>query len=201
MKLAVLGATGRTGRLVVQAAIKRGHTVTALTRGKPPSDQNNLKWVKGDIGSRRALHDLIEGQDAVISALGPNRQRQDVCSVATANLIAIGVKRLIVVSGAAVDAPDDSKDIVGRVVSYAVSKLSPAVFADKQHELSLLLGSEAEWTAARAPRLTDGNSRRPIRARLDRSAGTKVERIGLAEFCLDCAEHGSFVRQAPFVSN
>ena len=73
MKLAVLGATGRTGRLVVEAAQKRGHIVTALTRGTPPPDHETLKWVRGEISSRRALLETIERQDAVISAIGPTR--------------------------------------------------------------------------------------------------------------------------------
>ncbi len=32
MKLLVLGASGRTGRLVVEQALAAGHTVTALVR-------------------------------------------------------------------------------------------------------------------------------------------------------------------------
>ena len=201
MKLAVLGATGRTGRLVVAAARTRGHVVTALTRGKPAADQETLKWVRGDVGSRRVLWDMIDGQDAVISTLGPPRTGRDVCSTATATLIALGVKRLIVVSGAGVDFPGDRKDVAGRVVSYIVRRLSPAVFADKQREIALLQTSGIDWTAIRAPRLTDGRSGRPIQARLDRSPGNQIERTQLAEFCIEVAETGSFAGQAPFVSN
>jgi putative NADH-flavin reductase len=32
MRIAVIGATGRTGRQVVAQALARGHTVTAVTR-------------------------------------------------------------------------------------------------------------------------------------------------------------------------
>ncbi|WP_431192014.1 NmrA family NAD(P)-binding protein, partial [Staphylococcus aureus] len=32
MRVAVLGATGATGRLVVDELVRRGHTVVALTR-------------------------------------------------------------------------------------------------------------------------------------------------------------------------
>ena len=107
-KLAILGATGRTGRLIVKAT-ERGHIVTALTRGTPTADSEALKWVRGDIESRRALRETIEGQDVIISALGPSRERKDVCSAATASLIGLGVKRLIVISGAGVDAPAIAK--------------------------------------------------------------------------------------------
>ncbi|MEO6014225.1 MAG: NAD(P)H-binding protein [Devosia sp.] len=201
MKLAVLGATGRTGRLVVKAARARGHAVTALTRGRPGPDQSTLKWVRGDISSPRALRELVDGQDAVVSLLGPTKTASDVCSTATATLIGLGVSRLIVVSGAGTDAPGDQKDFIGRAVSYAVRKLSPSVFIDKQRELDLLVASKINWTAVRPPRLTDGKSGRPLRVGLVRSPGTKIERMTLAQFCVDIAEGNQFIQQAPFVAN
>lgn len=201
MHLAVLGATGRTGRLVVEAARKRGHIVTALTRGTPPSDHDTLKWVRGDINSRRALRETVERQDAVISALGPTRADLHICSAATARLIDLGVARLIVISGAAVDVSGDEKDLIGRAASAIVRLLSPAVFADKQHELSLLLTSDIDWTAVRSPRLTNKTSDRPIRVRLEKSPGTVIYRGTLARFCVAVAEGHLYSRQAPFVAN
>ena len=201
MHIAVLGATGRTGRLVVEAARKRGHVVTALTRGTPPPDQETLKWVRGDINSRRALLETVEGQEAVISALGPTKADLHICSAATARLIDLGVSRLVVISGAAVDVPGDEKDLVGRVVSGVVHMLSPAVFADKQREMSLLLNSDLDWTAVRPPRLTNKNSDRPIRVRLERSPGNVIDRGTLARFCVNVAENHLYSRQAPFVAN
>ncbi len=201
MHLAVLGATGRTGRLVVEAARKRGHVVTALTRGTPPPDQNTLKWVRGDIDSRHALLETVEGQEAVISALGPTKTDLHICSAATARLIDLGVKRLVVISGAAVDAPGDDKDLIGRAVSNVVRLLSPAVFADKQKELSLLVNSDIDWTAVRPPRLTNKTSGRPIRVRLEKSPGTVIDRGTLAWLCVDVAVSHLYSRQAPFVAN
>jgi len=176
MHLAVLGATGRTGRLVVEVARKRGHIVTALTRVTPPPDHETLKWVRGDINSRRALLETVERQEAVISALGPTRAELLVCSAATTRLIDLGVTRLVVISGAAIDVPGDNKDLIGRAVSDVIRTLSPAVFADKQRELSLLLNSDIDWTAVRPKRLTNRNSDRPLQVRLDRSPGAEIDR-------------------------
>ncbi|TMD53495.1 MAG: hypothetical protein E6I85_08270 [Chloroflexi bacterium] len=49
MKLVVLGATGRTGRLVVEQALAAGHTVTALVRSpeKLATSSSNLRVVAG----------------------------------------------------------------------------------------------------------------------------------------------------------
>ena len=124
-----------------------------------------------------------------------------ICSAATARLIDLGITRLVVISGAAVDVPGDDKDLIGRAVSGVVRMLSPAVFADKQREMSLLINSDIDWTAVRPPRLTNRNSDRPLQVRLDRSPGTVIDRGTLARFCVDVAEGDLYARQAPFVAN
>ena len=40
MKLAVIGANGKAGRLIVQEAIDRGHEVTAIVRNRDKLDVN-----------------------------------------------------------------------------------------------------------------------------------------------------------------
>lgn len=72
MKLLVFGATGGTGRQLVQQALAQGHVVTAFARDPakvtPPHD--NLSVVKGDILEPATVDAAVAGQDAVVSALG-----------------------------------------------------------------------------------------------------------------------------------
>src|SRR6202521_71231 len=72
MKLAVLGATGRTGRLVVEQALAAGHTVTALVRSpeKLTTSNSNLRVVTGKATDTSDVSRALEGADAVISTLG-----------------------------------------------------------------------------------------------------------------------------------
>ncbi|HEY0776785.1 MAG TPA: NAD(P)-binding oxidoreductase, partial [Gemmatirosa sp.] len=71
--LAVLGATGRTGRRVVEYALAAGLGVRALARA-PGSladlGHPRLTIVAGDAADPQAVADLVVGVDAVISALG-----------------------------------------------------------------------------------------------------------------------------------
>ncbi|MBC9726973.1 SDR family oxidoreductase [Streptomyces sp. TRM68367] len=72
MKLLILGATGPTGRHVVDLAIRGGDTVTVLAR-RPEAlndlaDQVNV--VAGDATSHNDVAKAMTGQDVVISALG-----------------------------------------------------------------------------------------------------------------------------------
>src|SRR5207237_10855750 len=68
----VLGATGRTGRLVVEQALAAGHTVTALVRSpeKVANGNANLRVVTGSATDKSDLARALEGADAVISTLG-----------------------------------------------------------------------------------------------------------------------------------
>lgn len=111
MLIGVLGATGRTGRRVVEQALQRGHSVRALTRRPEAAEERpKLTWVPGSSDSIEALENLVEGTDGIISAIGPRPGRErDTCSTATRNLIAAGIRRLVVVSGAGVTLPGDQK--------------------------------------------------------------------------------------------
>src|SRR5262245_53015865 len=72
MKLLVIGATGRTGRHVLEQGLQRGHIVTAFTRR--PDALNGLTGlaavVHGDALSLADVRNAVHGQDAVISAVG-----------------------------------------------------------------------------------------------------------------------------------
>lgn len=72
MKLLLFGATGGTGRKLVEQALELGHSVTAFARdpGKVKITHWNLRVVKGDILEPASVTAAVQGQDAVLSALG-----------------------------------------------------------------------------------------------------------------------------------
>src|SRR5437588_10426598 len=101
MNLVVLGATGRTGRLVVEQALAAGHTVTALVRSpeKLTTSSPNLRVVTGEATDRAAVSRALEGADAVISALGGNGSViADSTSAIVAAARQAGVSRVVVLS-------------------------------------------------------------------------------------------------------
>src|SRR3990172_3665194 len=73
MKILVLGATGATGRQIVEQALERSHQVAAFVRdpGKLAIGNDRLRVITGSISDdTRALTEAVRGQNAVISALG-----------------------------------------------------------------------------------------------------------------------------------
>jgi putative NADH-flavin reductase len=72
MKLLVFGASGGTGRRLVQQALDHGHVVTAFARDptKVHVVHANLHVVRGDILEPDTIDSAVAGQDGVLSALG-----------------------------------------------------------------------------------------------------------------------------------
>src|SRR5947209_1065513 len=72
MNILVFGASGATGHELVRQALAQGHIVTAFVRNpeKLALSHNNLKLVKGDINDPAAVEAAVNGQHAVLSALG-----------------------------------------------------------------------------------------------------------------------------------
>lgn len=97
MKVAVLGASGRAGSEITRELARRGHRVVAVAR-KPEAIPilPNVTPTRGDASDPVALATLIEGVDAVISALHHNVAAETLLGA----LKSAGVPRLLVTGGA-----------------------------------------------------------------------------------------------------
>ena len=200
MRVAVLGGTGRTGRLVVPLLIERGHTVRALTRS---GDIPGVEQVSGHATDPADVAELVEGCDAVIAALA-STNKDAVCSAATDAVIAAarngGPRRYIAVSGAGVDAPGDAKGLPDKAIGVLMTLVVGGMLRDRQKEIEAVRASTLDWTFARPPRLTDGEAK-GYRTSLERPPSSALARADLASFLVDQLGSDEFVRAAPFVSN
>jgi putative NADH-flavin reductase len=97
--IAIIGATGRAGSRLLEEALRRGHTVTAIARkaSEKLSGRADVKVVDADALDAPALEKALAGHDAVYSAA-------HFATVPPAAIIGpvqrAGVKRLLVVGGA-----------------------------------------------------------------------------------------------------
>jgi uncharacterized protein YbjT (DUF2867 family) len=154
MNLVVLGATGRTGRLVVEQALAAGHTVTALVRSpeKLTTGNPNLRVVTGQATDASAVSRALEGADAVISTLGG---KGSVIADSTQAIVAAAAKarvsRVVVLSTFA--AQRDRLDAGTRLLTGLGMG---AMLRDKSAGEEMLRRSDLEWTIVYASLLTDG---------------------------------------------
>ena len=75
MGLFVIGATGRTGREVVEQALTRGHQMTAFVCSPEGIKVKNerLAVIEGDAMNEDKLANATQRHDAVVSTLGPRK--------------------------------------------------------------------------------------------------------------------------------
>lgn len=108
MKLAVIGASGFVGSVVVREALDRGHEVTAIARNpeKITAQGDHLKKVEADVFNQDQLVEVLRGHDAIISAYNPGWSNPNIFEETLAGGKAVqeavkksGVKRLLVVGG------------------------------------------------------------------------------------------------------
>ena len=108
MKVALLGATGFVGAAVLNEALTRGHTVTAIVRHPEKLEPRERLIPKaGDVYDSDLLAPLIQGQEAVISAFNPGWKDpnlyEDQVRGTTSIIAAVkkaGIRRVLWVGGA-----------------------------------------------------------------------------------------------------
>ncbi|WP_159649289.1 NAD(P)-dependent oxidoreductase [Erysipelothrix aquatica] len=101
MKIAVIGASGKAGRLIVDEAIARGHEVTAFVRDANKVTNKDALVFESDLFDLKS-EDLV-GFDSVVDAFGFFGEDQTVHVTSLnhiANLVAETPTRLLVVGGA-----------------------------------------------------------------------------------------------------
>jgi putative NADH-flavin reductase len=203
MRLAVLGGTGRIGQHILTSALESGHQVCALARQpEAVAAANGLTVIGGDATDGRAVADLVEGADAVLSALGPRGAKTPaLLASAGRNIVAgmskAGVRRLICVSaaGAFIGGDPDSAVLVKLILPTVLAK----PFADVREMESAVADSDLDWTMVRASRLVNTPPSGQYRVRPDYPppGGWKIARADVASFMLACLTERSWVGEHP----
>src|SRR5713101_8900516 len=154
MNLVVLGATGGTGRLVVEQALAAGHTVTALVRSpeRLTLRNPNLHVIAGQATDPSAVSRALDGADALISTLGGTGS---VISDATQAIVdaapRAGVSRVVVLSSFLVE-----RDRLDPVTRLLTGLAMGSMIRDKSAGEKALRDSDLDWTIVYASGLTDG---------------------------------------------
>lgn len=208
MKLAVFGASGRTGRPLVEQALAGGHEVRALVRdpSKLAIDHGRLAVIRGDVLDAARVEEVVAGMDAVLSALGHTKTSTgDVQTRGTKNIVAAmekhGVRRIVSLTGAGVRDPQDEPKFVDRAITFLLKRLQPDVLEDGVRHAEVIKGSGLEWVIVRGPRLTEGPRKGEYRVGMvGKNSGTKISRADLAEFMLRQATDDAHLRRMPMVS-
>jgi putative NADH-flavin reductase len=208
VKVLVLGATGRVGRLIVDESLDRGHALTALVHS-----QNRLgdlaarvTIVQGDARDPNAVSTAVAGQAAVIYALGAgNVRRTTLFSESTSILLTAmerhTVGRLIVVTGVgAGDTKGHGGFLYDRILYPLFTK---GIYEDKDRQEALIRQSRTDWTIVRPAPFRTSTPPGPLRAvtRVDGVRLRRISRLEVATFVVDELTLNRYVHQAVFIGH
>lgn len=208
MKLAIIGAASRTGRIVVRQAQAANHEIVVLAADaeREKMQGSSLEIVPGKVLQAEAVSALVSAADAVICTLAPYRgSPPGMMTVAAQNIVRAmnrrQARRVVTVVRAAVrDALDDPS--LSRTLLHAYgSTVRRRALKDAEQHVQLLKQTRLDWTVVRAPRITRGARRGRYRAGyLKLNAASAISRADLASFVLRLATEGDFIRESPIVS-
>jgi putative NADH-flavin reductase len=208
VRVAVFGASGRTGRPLVEQALARGHEVRALVRDPSKLQVKHERFVviRGNVLDAAKVGETITGTDAVLSALGQTKTSpKDVQTRGTENIVAAmekhGARRLVSLTGAGVRDELDEPKLVDKAITFLLKRLQPDVLEDGVRHAEAIEASGLEWVIVRGPRLTEGPKKGDYRVgMIGKNSGTQISRADLAEFMLDQLTTDAHLRQMPVVS-
>ena len=208
MNLLIIGATGGTGRALVEQALAQGHTVTAFVRNpeKVKTSHERLSIARGDVLDPESVESAVRGKDAVLSALGHKRWfiKTSILSDGTKNVIAAmekhGVKRFVCETTLGIG------DRRGRLGLYYTLFVGIFIvyfyFRDKERQEELIKTSKLDWIIVRPGRLTNGRKRGSCRHGLNLGSlifTLSISRADVADFMLKQLTDNSYLRKTPVV--
>ncbi|GAA1122198.1 MULTISPECIES: NAD(P)-dependent oxidoreductase [Streptomyces violaceusniger group] len=192
MRIAVLGASGRTGGALVDKALERGHEVVALVRTPAKvtvSASRQVEVRKADVTDPQGFPDLTD-VDVTVSAIGIGKGDGPGALVAGARVLAEAGVRTVWLGalGSGVSSRSGGLIYAGVMRMFVGSELAEKVEADR-------IALDAGATVFHAPDVTDGplsptrhivplaDLRRPL-------LPPRISRATLASLLLDEAETG-----------
>lgn len=149
MKVALFGATGQVGRIVLQRLLERGDRVVALSlhpEKLPPAE--HLKVIQSDARDLKAVCEAVRGADAVASCLGmanfavPATDLSDAFKTILEAMALEGVRRLVFIgSSGLLDHPEG-----GVRHDHDLPEVLQFVAAEQKRMLEAIRATQLDWT-------------------------------------------------------
>lgn len=208
LRVLVIGATGGTGRQLVQQALEQGHQVTGFVRdpSKLAIEHANLRVVKGDVLDYASVELAMRGQSAVLCALGhkrffyPNKIQSNGMRNILRAMKAGEVPRLICETALGIG------NSVGRLglphTFFILPLILPFYMWDKLRQEELIAASDRDWVIVRPGVLTNGEARGSYRHGPNVGSyfwPVSVARADVADFMLKQLTDDAYVGAAPGV--
>jgi uncharacterized protein YbjT (DUF2867 family) len=216
MRILLLGATGRTGKHLLEQTLKHGHIVRVLVREKQkiPFQKYNLSVFEGTPSDKVSLDNAMQGCEAVLSALNISRKYEfpwaglrtpkDFLSTTMKNIIELSsknnIRRVVFISAWGVT---ETKRDLPAWFRWLVDHSSLRYqYLEHESQERLAKSSNLDWTAVRPVFLSNSLSKKEILVTENNNPKPNlyISRRNLAAFMLQVLEKNLYPCQAPVVS-
>lgn len=216
MRILILGATGRTGRLLVEEALRRKHDVNVLIShaSKLSSNPKLVSVFEGTPLNPHILAQAMKGCDAVLSTLNISRVSDfpwaklrtsiDFLSLSMKHIIYVAkqlnVERIIVTTAWGV--AETRRDIpfwFRWLIRFSNIRYP---YLDHERQEKLLKDSGLKWTIVRPAGLIDDKKIKEVIVSLNNmpKPNLMISRFNTARYMMDILEQDLHIQQTPVIS-
>lgn len=214
-RILLYGATGRTGKLVLEYALEKGYHVTALVHnpGKITFESDELTVIKGLPANIEDVRQAMKNCFCVVNVLSALLEKESISfkkiepphtlERSIHNTIECmheyGIKRILSLSSIGVGnsykyAPWFMKILI-KISNFKI------VFADHNRQEQILINSNLDWTIARPVALNNNEILGKLVVSYDKTPSPfKMSRKQLAKFMIDNLETTAFNQKTPILS-
>lgn len=213
MKLLIFGATGFSGRAILQKALEANHDITILVRNRNSIDMqhHNLTIIEGNVLDRSTVHESMQNQEVIIQCLGiggkgdgkPNTFVSDATSIILEEMKKSNVKRIIAMSNVgAGDSISFQPWFFTRIILPYFMKWLKVIIDDKNTMEQIIMRSDADWTIVRCPNIIDAPEKGKYTATLDgKQLRLSITLGDMANFMIEQITSDVYSGKTPSISN
>ncbi|CAG2535298.1 Uncharacterized conserved protein YbjT [Maribacter dokdonensis] len=216
MKILILGATGRTGKLILKESLKQGYEINCLVRepNKVKENSKSINIFKGSPEKISELKNAIKGCDGIISALNISRISDfpwsklrtppTFLSEVMKNVISLAgkenIERIVVCSAWGV--AETEKEIPFWFNWFIKNSNIGVAYKDHERQEIQLKKSNLKWTIVRPSGLINSNKVQEIIESYGNEPKPKItiSRKSVAEFMVNALSNERLIGRTPVIS-
>lgn len=207
--ITIFGASGLTGKVLVDCAISKGLIVRAVVRSKSYEQfSKGIQAVVCDYNNLSDLRKTIKGSNGVIIVFGPRPPYKEIfCEQITKNIVKVmeelKIKRLICQTGAMIGDYSKNRSLFFELMSQMFRNNNPLGYKDRLLQEKVIKESVLDWTIIKPPRLTKDNNQYKIIVGIDIIIGllSSISRESLTKFIIRELINPKFIRKSIFIKN
>ena len=216
MKILILGATGRTGKLILEEALNQDYEVNCLVREpkRIKANHEKLKILKGSPEQISDLENALKGCKGIISALNISRKSDfpwsklrtppTFLSDVMKNIISLteknGLERIVVCSAWGV--AETEKEIPFWFNWFIKNSNIGVAYKDHERQEEELKKSKLHWTIVRPTGLTNFKNDKKVIESYNNEPKPKltISRKNVAKFMVNALKSNELIGKTPVIS-